>query len=91
MKYKIAFSKKSIETITNYKKSNVVAYKKVLKLIEELKEHPRTGTGHPEALVGGNNVTYSRAINKKDRLVYDIYEQIVTVLIISANGHYSEK
>lgn len=91
MKYQIAFSKKSVETIANYKKTNIAAYKKVIKLIEELKEHPRTGTGHPEALVGGNGITYSRSINKKDRLVYDIYDQMVTVLIISAKGHYNEK
>ena len=75
----------------NTKKSNIIAYKKVIKLVDELKKHPRTGTGHPEALVNGNNITYSRAINKKDRLVYDIYDEIVTVLIISAKGHYNDK
>ncbi len=89
--YKIALSKEAGETIANYKKSNLPAYKKTLKLIDELKEHPRTGTGHPEPLVGGNNITYSRTINKKDRLVYDIYDDIVTVLVISAKGHYKDK
>ena len=54
-------------------------------------EHPRTGTGHPEPLVGSNDVTYSRRITKKDRLVYDIYDNIVTVLVISAEGHYRDK
>lgn len=91
MNYSIAFPKKAVQAITDYKKANTNAYKKILKLIEELKEHPRTGTGHPEALVNGNNITYSRSINKKDRLVYDVYDDVVTVLVISAKGHYDDK
>lgn len=54
-------------------------------------EHPRTGTGRPEALSGGGNVCYSRRIDKKNRLVYDIYDEIVTVLVITAEGHYRDK
>ena len=33
-------------------KSEPKAFKKAQKLIEELKVHPRTGTGHPEQLKG---------------------------------------
>ncbi|KDS37860.1 hypothetical protein M098_4112, partial [Phocaeicola vulgatus str. 3775 SR(B) 19] len=38
---------------------------------------------------GGN--VYSREVNKKDRLVYEIYEEVVNVFVISAEGHYSDK
>ena len=57
----------------------------------ELAEHPRTGTGHPEPLISGNSVTFSRRISGKDRLIYDIYDDVVTVLILSMEGHYKDK
>jgi hypothetical protein len=31
------------------------------------------------------------SINKKDRLLYRVKEEIVTVVVISAMGHYSDK
>ncbi|WP_295672350.1 type II toxin-antitoxin system YoeB family toxin [uncultured Mucilaginibacter sp.] len=34
---------------------------------------------------------WSRQINKKDRLVYRIEDNIVTVTIVSAKGHYGDK
>lgn len=57
----------------------------------ELEEHPRTGTGHPEPLKSGNSVTYSRRITANDRLIYDVYDETVTVLIIEIEGHYDDK
>lgn len=54
-------------------------------------QHPRTGLGHPEALVGGNDVTCSRRITADDRIIYDIYDDRVTVLIIQAEQHYNDK
>ena len=57
----------------------------------ELEEHPRTGTGHPEALKGGNDVTYSRHLSGHDRIIYDIYDEVVTVLVLELEGHYNDK
>jgi len=39
----------------------------------------------------GNDITYSRRISGKDRLIYDIYDDIIAVLIISVGGHYKDK
>ena len=89
--YKLNFSAEATHSIARLKRSNTVAFKKVSRLLVELMEHPRTGTGHPEPLAGSGDVTYSRRITKKDRLVYDIYDDIVTVLVISAEGHYRDK
>ena len=46
--YKIEFTQIATKTVAKYKKSNPVQYKKLVKLLNELMEHPRTGTGHPE-------------------------------------------
>lgn len=50
-----------------------------------------TGIGHPEALVVGNNVTWSRRITADDRIIYDIYDDRITVLVIQAESHYNDK
>lgn len=54
-------------------------------------QHPRTGLGHPEPLVGGNDVTYSRHITAHDRIIYDIYDNLITVLVVQAEEHYNDK
>ena len=74
MLYEIDFTPIAIKSISKYKKSNPVQYKKLVKLLNDLMEHPRIGTGHPEPLKSGDSLTYSRRISKKDRLIYDIYE-----------------
>ena len=68
-----------------------IAKLKVVSFIEELKQHPKTGTGHPEPLKGKPEGRWSRQINKKHRLVYRIFEKEVIVLVISSYGHYDDK
>ncbi|MDR1679151.1 MAG: Txe/YoeB family addiction module toxin [Prevotellaceae bacterium] len=65
--------------------------KKVHALLEELKQHPTTGTGKPELLKHYKTPTWSRRISDKHRLIYQIHETIVTVIIIAAYGHYEDK
>ena len=49
-----------------------MAFKKIAKMLAEMQIHPREGTGHPEPLLKGNDITYSRHITKKDRLIYEM-------------------
>lgn len=77
--------------IAKLKRDEPAAYKKVESFIQELKEHPKTGTGHPEPLKGKPEGRWSRQITKKHRLVYRIYETEVVVLVIAAYGHYDDK
>ena len=65
--------------------------KKIAKILEELAEHPFEGIGKPEALKYQFSGFWSREINKKDRIIYSVEEEIVTVIVISAMGHYSDK
>ena len=91
MNYRLEFTPVANQTIAKYKKSNPVQYKKLVRLLEELMVHPRTGTGHPEPLKAGNSITYSRRISQRDRLIYDIYEDVITVLVLTVEGHYGDK
>ena len=91
MKYRIDYSEEAQAVIRKWKKSNPQSFKKLYRLLPELEEHPRTGTGHPEALKGGNSITYSRHLSGHDRVIYDIYDDVVVVLIVSVEGHYNDK
>lgn len=91
MMYKVEFASGLEKVLKKYKKSNPTAFAKLQKLIPELEAHPRTGTAHPEPLVSGNNVTYSRHLNAHDRVIYDIYDDVVRVLVIAIEGHYKDK
>jgi len=65
--------------------------KKIVKILDELMEHPYTGVGQPEALKHELHGYWSRRINQKDRLVYKVEEEIITVTVVSAMGHYTDK
>lgn len=91
MMYSIAYSKAVDKILAKWKKSNPVLFKKYSKILEELMLHPRTGIGHPEALVKGNNVRWSRHITAHDRIIYDIYDGIVVVEVIQIEGQYKDK
>lgn len=65
--------------------------KKIEVLLAELLEHPYTGTGKPEELKDNLSGLWSRRINAKDRLVYKVEDEIITVTVVQARGHYSDK
>lgn len=91
MSYTIDLSSRAEKVLKKWKKSNPAAFKKFKDILPELERHPRTGTGHPEPLVGGGSITYSRHISKSDRMIYDIYDDRVNVLVLELNGHYDDK
>mgnify|MGYP006304222275 FL=1 len=92
MSYTLEFTETAIADIEKHKKSGDKAVlKKIEKLLNELMEHPTTGTGQPEMLKHDLAGLYSRRINKKHRLVYSIDDQIITVHVLSAWSHYGEK
>ena len=89
--YRLQISEEADHDLSRLKKHEPQAFKKALQLLEELAEYPQTGTGHPELLKGDRPGQWSRRINKKHRLVYEIREEIVFVLVLQAYGHYDDK
>jgi len=73
------------------KSGDKASIKKVEQIFAELETHPESGTGKPERLKFDLAGYWSRRINKKDRLVYSIENEIVTVTVVSALGHYDDK
>ncbi len=88
MSYRLDFTKQAQDDIDFHKKSgNKAVIKKLLTLLEELAEHPFTGTGKPEALKYDLAGLWSRRINHEHRLVYEVVGNTI-VIIVASRGHY---
>ena len=91
-KYFVDFEPKEKEEIkVHLKYGNKANVKKLEKILLELEQTPFEGIGNPEPLKYELSGFWSRKINQKDRMIYKVEEDIVTVFVISAMGHYSDK
>ncbi|WP_221393087.1 Txe/YoeB family addiction module toxin [Dyadobacter sp. NIV53] len=74
-----------------YKSGEKALINRIERIFEELGQNPYEGIGKPEPLKHNLTGLWSRRLDKKHRLVYQITEEIITVFIIAAKGHYSDK
>lgn len=89
MSYRLEFTDLAERQMHLWRKSGrKKALQKLAELMQELIEHPATGTGQVEQLRGNLNGLWSRRIDKANRLVYAIEEDRVVVIVISVRGHY---
>ena len=91
MTYRIIVSPTAQQHLARLAFSEPKAFAKASRFLEELKVHPRTGTGHPEPLKGKPEGRWSREITKKHRLVYRILDEEVYIDVLAAYGHYNDK
>ena len=91
-KYTLEISSKARKELQlHYKSGNKSDIRKNEQIFLELSNTPYEGIGNPEPLKYQMSGYWSRRINKKDRIIYIVYEDKVLVLIVSAIGHYGEK
>lgn len=82
------FSDQAIEDVAYHKKSgNKAILKKLFILLDEITEHPLTGTGKPEALKLNLSDKWSRRINQEHRLIYEVFNNYI--VIHSLKDHYN--
>lgn len=84
--YKIVYTKTALKDIPKLKSVHLDETAK--NLIEVIRSNPFKTPPPYEKLVGDMTGAYSRRINIKHRLVYQIYENEKTVKIISLWSHY---
>ena len=90
--FTVQISDDAIDDLKIIKKSGTPAIKtKIERIIQELQETPTKGVGDSEQLKGEEGIVYSRTLNKKDKLVYEILEEEKRVIIIQFLGHYQDK
>lgn len=91
MTFKVIIQPQAMLDLARLAKSEPKAFAKANRFIAELREHPKTGLGHPEPLKGKPEGRWSREITKKHRLIYRIFETEVYVDVLAAYGHYDDK
>lgn len=91
MAYTIKYQKQAVLDAAKLRKDDPKVFRKLIKLEAELREHPRTGTGHPEQLRGDRSDQWSRRITQKHRLVYEIHDTEVIVIVLTTYGHYQDR
>jgi len=74
-KYTINLSDKADKGLSRiYKSGDKKSITRIERIFEELKHHPYEGIGKPEALKHQYKGFWSRRINEKDRLIYEVRE-----------------
>ena len=79
MSYKIKFLDNASKDALKLKQEEPKSFTKLMRMVDELKEHPMTGTGKPEYLKHDKRGVWSRRITQKHRLIYKIHNNIVVV------------
>lgn len=93
MAYVVLLSEAAKAELAIIKKSgDKSAIKKIVNILLELQEHPRTGTGQVEHLKHFVfEETWSRRINKHYRMIYEIHDKEIYVTVVSLRSHYGDK
>ena len=91
-RYIVDTSQKAKQELLAYRKAgNKVAVARIERIYEELEVHPRIGIGKPERMKHEEKERWARRIDQKNRMTYEIEDNIVTVTVVSAMGHYDDK
>jgi toxin YoeB len=78
----------ALEDLEAWSTTNPKVLSKIIRLIAQTTRTPRTGSGKPERLKHLGGEVWSRRITEKDRLVYDIQADVITV--IACRFHYDD-
>ena len=84
--YEIVYTKRALQALPKLKAAKLGG--KVEALVALLERDPFRNPPPYESLLGTLKGSYSRRINHKHRLVYQVYEEKKTVKIISMWSHY---
>ena len=83
----VEYKSKALEDREYWKQQgNVKVQKKISELIKDICQHPFTGIGKPELLKYELAGLWSRRINRKHRIVYEV--SYGKILILSMKDHY---
>jgi len=74
-----------------WQKQDKKTLKKINDLIKDIERNKYTGLGSPEPLRGDLAGFWSRHIDSKNRLIYNIDEIHETIAIAQCWGHYKDK
>jgi toxin YoeB len=85
---KLSVTSTAIDDLEAWSAINPKVLSRIIRLIAETARTRRTGTGKPECLKHLGGEVWSRRITERDRLVYDIQPDVIT--IVACRFHYDD-
>ena len=83
----VEYKSKALEDREYWKQTgNTKIQNRISELINNICEHPFTGTGKPEPLKYELSGLWSRRITREHRIIYEVFDGKIS--IISMKGHY---
>ena len=90
--YTLIFTDVSLKDLAFHDKAgNSATIKRIDRILKELETTPFVGIGNPHQLGYNYAGLWSRHLNKKDVIIYDVNEAERIVQIYSARYHYLDK
>ncbi len=86
---KITFAEDAWEEYLYWQARDKKTLKKINGLLKAIQRNPFIGERKPEPLKGYLVNTWSRRINEKDRLVYEVTKD--AIIVKQCKGHYDDK
>ena len=86
----VGFSIQGLADYIHWQAEDKRTLKKINKVIDDIIRNGNEGLGHPEPLRGNLSGKWSREIDGKNRLVYEILDGN-RVVIYQCRGHYDDK
>lgn len=86
MTRKISFTHSAWEDYAYWQGQDKKTLKRINDLIKDCQRTPFKGIGKPEALLGDLSGFWSRRIDERNRLIYEVTDAAIT--IISCRFHY---
>ena len=83
---KVHFTEKGWEEYVALQLNDRAALRRINQLIREIQRDPYAGIGQPEALRYELSGYWSRRIDRANRLVYSVEDDLLT--IVQCSGHY---
>ena len=85
----VSFTVRGLEEYIDWQTEDRRTLNKINKLIVDIVRNGNIGIGHPEPLRNDLSGKWSREIDKKNRLVYKIFDD-KSVEIYQCKGHYED-
>ena len=71
-KYKIRLSDQAMDTYEYYRKKDKKTFNRTVSILKNMQETPFSGIGKPEPLKYDLSGFWSRRIDKKNRIIYEV-------------------
>ncbi len=85
--FEIEYQKKALKDIEKLRKNQKLLLK-LREILDDIKENPYSPRFRMEKLKGNFEDHFSKRLDKENRVIYQISDKVIIVIVISILGHY---